>query len=118
MSSEKKILSFEDITAKSDIETIDVEVPEWGGVVRLTMLSGEQMVTFWEKNKKSENEGIVNLIAMSAVKEDGTPLFASAEHVAKLKTKSFKVLKRLSEAALRLNGLDDKKKQEEEVKNA
>lgn len=114
--SEKKILSADDIFAAEDIQTCEVDVPEWGGTVVLKMLTGEQMIAFWEKNKKSESEAMANLIAMSAVKPDGSPLFTE-EQVSRLKKKSFKAMTRLQDAALKLNGLKDKDKQEESVKN-
>lgn len=117
MSGEKKqFIDRGAILSASDVEYKEVNVPEWGGTVRLRSLSALESQTFAENFKKGDKDGQVRLIIMSAVDEHGDPLFTEAD-IAALQKKSMKVVLRLQNAAMELNGLRDAKVAVEEAKN-
>jgi len=109
-----KFLSMEDILDAKDVETRDVEVPEWGGVVRIRVLSGaerdefEQSTVFVDK-KGNSKPNLANLrarlVAKCAINEDGTKLFQSETAVRALGTKSAAALERLFKACQELNAM-------------
>lgn len=103
---EKKLLSAADILAKDDVEVVDVEVPEWGGTVRLQGLTGAEAAHFVDVIAKDKSGSAVKIVAMSCVDENGYKLF-SEEQVERLKEKSLKALMRLQREAMRLNGLTE-----------
>lgn len=107
------LLSRDAILNASDIETEDVEVPEWGGTVRLQALSGHERDRF-EASLQDQKTGKVDtsnvrakLIALCAVNEDGTKTFKPIEAAA-LGKRSARALDRLVAVAKRLSGIDDK----------
>jgi len=108
-----KIISREAILAASDIRTVDVEVPEWGGTVRLRELTAaerdefEQSVLTRRGGQGVDIRGMrARLVAMCAQKEDGTAMF-TADDAAALSKKSGFVMDRLAAAALKLSKLTD-----------
>lgn len=118
-----KILSAADIVAAKDLSHIDVEVPEWGGSVRLRTLDGDQFVQFVEASKGRVNTAqALKLIAMSLVDEEGNTLFKTEEDFAAFAKKNMQAILKLQDAAMKLNGIEVIKekaeKNEAEVKNA
>ncbi len=105
---ERKALTAEDILAAEDIETVDVHVPEWNGTVKLRSLSGEEAARFVESFPPGERQtaSAVNIVALCAIKEDGTPLFTQKQ-VEELKKKSLRAIMRLQKETLRINGLSE-----------
>ena len=102
----QKYLSAEEIFAVQDIETVEVKVPEWGGIVRLRSLSGEEAFTFAKLIEKDKSSGAVQVLLLSAVDANGSQLFTS-EDLDKLKKKSLHAIMRLQKEALRINGLTE-----------
>ncbi len=108
------ILNKSQIQSVSDLETKDIEVPEWGGIVRLKSLTGAARDRFEAscmsgqgKNTSVNMENMrAKLVAQSAIGEDGNPLFTE-EDVKWLGEKSAKALNRLFTAAQQLSGLSD-----------
>jgi hypothetical protein len=118
---QKRILSAKDILDVDDLETLDVDVPEWGGIARLRVLNGEQLLQFFAKQKEMSNlQSSMLLLAMSLIDENGTPLYTE-DQIAQISKKSFKVITRLAKKAMELNALSEDKEeakaQEEKVKN-
>lgn len=110
----KKILSAAEILAASDITPIEVEVPEWGGTVRLRPLSAAEALAFTNSMTKTTNDS-VRLLALSAVDEAGKTIFTDKD-IERLSQKALKPIMRLQDAALELNGL--KKEAQTQAKNA
>lgn len=116
------LLSKEAIFAQRDIKYEDVEVPEWGGAVRLRSLTGEERDDYeasmvrqvGNKAKANLRNMRAKLVALSAVNEDGSPLFDPAD-LMRLGQRNSAALDRLFEACQRLSGLseDDVKELEE-----
>ncbi|MFA5160919.1 MAG: hypothetical protein WC421_01625 [Elusimicrobiales bacterium] len=108
------LLNKDQIKTVPDIETLDVEVPEWGGTVRLKSLTGAERDRFEagvvQGQGKSATVNMQNLraklVAQSVIGEDGKPLFTEAD-ANWLGEKSAKALNRLFNAAQQLSGLSE-----------
>lgn len=108
------LLSKNEIFAADDRRYEDVEVPEWGGTVRLRGLTGGERDRYEASMQKQvggrEVRDLRNfrarLVQLAAINEDGTPLFDLNE-VASLANRSSAALSRLFDAACRLSGITD-----------
>jgi hypothetical protein len=108
------LLSRDQILGADDLPTEDIEVPEWGGCVRLRTLTGEERDRFEASSIKGKgrNRGVnydnlrARLVARCAINEEGNPLFGEAD-VRKLGQKSAAALDRLFDAASRMNGIGE-----------
>jgi len=106
------LLSRAQMLAAQDLKTIDVDVPEWGGPVRLRMLSATERDEFDASISKvtatSRTLDLRNLrarmVARSVVDEEGAAVFTEADAV-ELGKKSSIAIGRLFEAAQKLNGI-------------
>jgi hypothetical protein len=115
----KKLLSREAILAANDLPTEDVEVPEWGGAVRVRTLTGAQrdafeaeiVTTNGRKVERNTYNIRAKLVAASVVGEDGKLLFSRTD-VEALGAKSAAALDRVFDAASRLSGISDEDVQE------
>ncbi len=103
------LLNRQAILAAQDLKTERVEVPEWGGAVLISTMTGTDR-NAWEQTLVSVN-GKVNLanasarlVAFCAVDENGQRLFTDADAV-ELGQKSSAALQRCVNVAQRLNGL-------------
>ena len=108
------LLSKNEIFAADDRRTEDVPCPEWGGTVRLRGLTGSERDEYEASMQKQVGGKPVQdlrnfrarLVQLSAINEDGTPLFEQNE-VAALSRRSSVALSRLFDAACRLSGITD-----------
>lgn len=108
------LLNKDQITAADDRAWEDVPVPEWGGEVRLTGLSGTERNAYQASLVVLGPNGAVQrvnladqtarLLAKSLVDENFERLYTDKE-VKDLGAKSGAVLQRLFEVAQRLSGL-------------
>lgn len=103
------------ILRAEDIIVEPVEVPEWGGRVRVKALSGSERDAFESslvvnKGKKSQYTDTRNvrakLASMAIVGADGNPLFDQAD-VVKLGKKSSAALDRVFSVAMKLSKITD-----------
>ena len=95
-------LTKEQILSASDIKTVDVPVPEWGGVVRVAMMSGlsrDALVAGQSAGALSHSEFAAHLLVATVVDANGDPLFTS-EAVEALRLKSDVALRRVVSAAV------------------
>lgn len=107
-------LSREMILAAQDIMVEEVDVPEWGGTIRLKALTGAQrdkieQAAVVQRGRKTSMDMVnfrAKIIAASAVDEEGHLLFTEKDVVA-LGKKAAGVLDRLSEVASRISGMSD-----------
>lgn len=104
------ILTRTQILDAEDIGFQEVEVPDWGGVVRLRTLTGEEAVKFAETTKDKPGESSALLLSLVCVDEDGERIFTPADITA-LTRKSMRPILLLQKVAMQMNGLA-----EEEVK--
>jgi len=110
-------LNKEQILKANDLKIIEVEVPEWGGIVRLKEFTGgarEEYIFTLQAQSKNAKSGDIDirgltskLLSLCIVDDDGKPTFTASD-IEALNSKSATVLNRLFEEALKLNGLDAK----------
>jgi hypothetical protein len=101
-------LSIDDMLDAADIQYVTVPVPEWGGEVRLGSISAGDMLDEIEATQaKGDRESTIRLVVRSVVDADGAriPPESVEAFVAKFKKKDIRVMNRLAEAALKLNGV-------------
>jgi hypothetical protein len=102
------LLTRDAILQAQDLQHEDVAVPEWGGTVRVQMMTGTQRdalgAALIGPDKKPRMDTYrVRLLAACIVGEDGRPLFGPDE-IEMLGGKSSIALDRVYAVAERLNG--------------
>ena len=108
------LLTREEILQADDLPVEDVDVPEWGGTVRVRTLSGAERDRFegsiteqrGKKIKVKADNIRAKLVALSVVNEKGQPVFDEGD-VRQLGKKSAKALDRVFDVAQRLSGISD-----------
>lgn len=102
-----KFLTKAAIEAADDLPSIEVPVPEWGGVARLRGLTGAERDAFEIELVKPEPQNVrAKLVARCLVGDDGARLYGDQE-IEALGAKSGKALDRLFAKAQTLNGLTE-----------
>jgi hypothetical protein len=108
------LLSKDAILQADDLPTEDVEIPEWGGTVRVRALTGKERDAFEASLQQQRGKEFVRvtanvrakLVAKCLVGEDGERLFSENE-VNALGAKSVAGLDRVFEVAARLSRLSE-----------
>ncbi|WP_327268814.1 phage tail assembly chaperone [Streptomyces sp. NBC_01218] len=108
------LLTADQITAADDRSWEDVDVPEWGGTVRVLCLSGTDRNAYQQSlvvlgpngsvQRMNMQDQMARLLAKSLVDENFQRLFTDKD-IKALGAKNGAVLHRLSEIAQRLSGL-------------
>lgn len=101
------VLSAAAILAANDREVRDVDVPEWGGSIRLRAWSAADMTAYETMVPEDSTGGVDDLAAalvLSAIGEDGQPLF-TPDDIPALVQKSGPVLLRVGKTVLEMNKL-------------
>jgi hypothetical protein len=102
------MLTREHILAAQDRASEDVAVPEWGGAVRVSAMSGAQRDHFEQSllvdGRPDTTNAHAKLVAACVVDESGEPLFSAAD-IEALGKKSAAALGRIVAVARRLNRL-------------
>lgn len=111
------MLSRDSILSAKDFDFKDVEVPEWGGTVRLRGLSAAERDNF-EANL-AQTQDLSNLrsrlVVMSLIDEDGARLFKDSE-AKELGEKNALVIMKLFEIVRELSGMADEDLQDAQAK--
>ena len=107
-------LTRDKILKADDLPLERVEVPEWGGVVYMRVLTGkqrdeiEQLATDRKAAKRFEcKELIARLVAMSLCDKKGKLLFGGHDDAIKLNEKSSAVITRLFRIVQRISKISD-----------
>lgn len=105
------LLSKEAILSADDRKTRDIEVPEWGGTVRVATMTASERDR-WEAEtyggaKPNTIDFRARFVALCLVDEKGARMFSDKE-VSALGSKSAAALQRVFAAAQELNALTDK----------
>lgn len=108
------LLNRDDILNVADMSSEVVEVPEWGGAVRVKSLTGAERDRFeasiieraGKKTKMNMANVRARLVALTVVDEDHKRLFRFAD-VEALGQKSASALDRIFDVAMRLSGMRD-----------
>lgn len=108
-----KLLNRSQALTHPDMECETVDVPEWGGSIRLRVFAGFQRdrwtASLYGADGKLNVENIqARLIALCAVDEHGRPMFSGERDISELSRRSAVVLDRLFEVAVRINKLGPK----------
>lgn len=103
------VLDRNAILQAQDLQTQDVDVPEWGGSVRVRSLTGAERETFGKAlmgaDGKPDLTGYAaKLLALCIVDEAGASQFTEAD-VQVLQGKAASALERVFRAAEKLNGM-------------
>lgn len=109
------LLGREAILGIADTQIADVEVPEWGGTVRVRGLTGTDRDAFEGEIAQRKGKSVqmntrnirARLVQLSVVDADGNRLFSHLD-VEALGQKSAKALDRVFSTAMELSGLSDK----------
>lgn len=101
------MLNREAILGAQDLKTADVAVPEWGGSVRVRVMTGTERDAWGASlvgadGKPNMAQYGIKLLVLCIVGEDGVALFTEAD-LAALGAKSALALKRVFDAADALN---------------
>lgn len=112
------LLTRDQILSAQDLKTVDVDCPEWGGSVRVTMLTGTARDELGKavSNKDTQPSDYPYLMVVACVVgEDGQRLF-TFEDVKALAARSSVPVQRIFDAANTLNAVS-KQAVEEAAKN-
>lgn len=109
------LLTADQILGADDRRYEIVDVPEWGGQVRLRSLTGRERDSFeaslQDRKGKSVKENIENFrarqVALCAVDEDGKLLFTNKQQVVLLGNKSVAALQRIFNKCNEMNGFTE-----------
>lgn len=109
-----KLLGRDQILNAEDVSFEDVDVPEWGGVVRIRALTARERDAFEALIVRVEGKEIIRdrsnasakLLAMTAIDEEGNLIFSQAD-VTALGNKSAEAMQRAVKVAMRLSGLSE-----------
>lgn len=110
---QQSLLSAACILEVEDLAHEDVQVKEWGGVVRIRQLDAEGLSNLTAEMEKPENakQGIFIMLIATATDLEGNPLF-KGEDLEKLKRKNPRVMNRLQRVAIRLNQIGEESEAE------
>lgn len=100
------LLNREAILGAADVKTTDVEVPEWGGTVRVRNMTTAEQEEFSRRANAGESSSTAAwLISRVAIDESGNPIF-KPEDVAALDKKSPVATGRVVSAIIQVNRID------------
>lgn len=108
------LLTRDEILSADDIKTEIIEVPEWGGEVKVKALTGAQRDRFEQNSVEGKGKDTkvnltnirARLVAASVVDDNNKPIFQDSD-VKALGAKSAAALNRVFEVAQRLSGLTE-----------
>jgi hypothetical protein len=104
------VLNLDEMLAADDVEYVTVEIPEWGGVVRLGSINADAMLDYAEQNNApgGARSSTIRLIMLSMVDAAGVRLVPKedlARRFAAFAKKDVRVMNKLLDATLKLNGI-------------
>lgn len=108
------LLGRDEILQADDLAVEDVEVPEWGGTVRVRTMTGAERDVFEQSviTRRGKKVDVImrdmraKLVALCLIDDEGEILFSESD-VRALSNKSALALNRVFEVAQRLNGLTE-----------
>jgi len=102
------LLSRAAIIGHVDVKTQDVDVPEWGGAVRVRQMTVAERNEFVARSTATESRGVAAwLVASLCVDDAGQPLF-STEDIPELEKKYYRTVDKIAAAILQVNELGTK----------
>lgn len=109
------LLSRDEILKVDDLKTEDVDVPEWGGTVRLRALTGAERDKFEASTVERKGNNVkqnmqnfrARLVSLCIVNENNERMFSPPD-ISALGSKSSIALQRLFDKCSEMNGMSDK----------
>lgn len=104
------MLNRDSILKAKDLKTVELEVKEWDGTIKLQTMTGHARQEYYRTTagKDGTPKNVMEaLIVACAVDDKGTPLFSQGD-IHELSQKSAIAISRVFEAAAELNGLTQK----------
>jgi len=105
------MLTREQILQADDLRHLDVDVPEWGGMVRVRVATSRERTKFQQIIGKAKDGMPDNFmerwVAACAIDEKGKSLFSGADDVKELSEKSSVALTKVFNACMELNGMTE-----------
>lgn len=110
------LLSKDAIKAANDSLSKEIEVPEWGGSIKIKLPSALECESFTKAQMAGNYmEALVAMCAAGIVDENGNRMFVTVDEIAALGSKSMDVLARIRDA---IDELGNRTKLEDLVKNS
>ena len=109
-------LNRTEILSNDDGSYTQIDVPEWGGTVRVKALDSAGLIRLShildgkEELKNMDPLTLANIVVMTAVDEDGKFLFDQEGDVEKVAAKNGGVMLRLSTEAMKINRTEEAEK--------
>jgi hypothetical protein len=102
------LLTAQQIVEAQDVQFELVEVPEWGGIVRIRSLTAENMTEFLRATEMADKgDSTVKAMMLTACDEEGNLIFKDPSALQVLKKKSLLPFVRIQERVLVMNGLTE-----------
>ena len=98
-------LTFDEIIEAEDCEFKILEVPEWGGKVRLKMMSATEGIAFGKQVDKEPRMGVLLSVRNAVVDKEGRLMFHTKAAFEQLQRKSAKALTRISLVVTDMNSV-------------
>lgn len=114
-----KFLSAADILAADDFDYLEVEIPQWGGVLRMRSMTAAEVHKFNKAMEEPDGResSIARAIFFSAVDADGNRMFTE-DNWLQLQDKSLIPLLEAQAAFMKLNKMDTVKAATEAAESA
>jgi hypothetical protein len=102
----RKILTIDDIFEVKDTRFLEIEVPEWGGSIRVAALSAGDMIDFVESNSgPAQKTAGIRLIILSLVDEQGNRI-GKPEMIERFRKRDTRAMNRVVDALMELNDMN------------
>lgn len=103
----KKYITKDDILNAKDIDIIEENVKEWGGTIRMKVMSARERQILQRKFKGDEIpvDLMEDLLSRIILKPDSNELMFTPDDIVRLAEKSSLVIGRLFQKAAEINGL-------------
>lgn len=100
------LLSRDSILKAQDVQTRDIEVPEWGGSIRVRTMTVAERLEFVRRvsDPKDTHSAAAWLLAELSVDANGARLF-QPEDVVELEKRNFRAVESVVSVIIELNGM-------------
>jgi len=107
------LLTKEQIFAAQDLQSIDIDIPEWGGSVKVRAMSAIDRINFEKEQKDLQpSEMVLKLVLLTCIDDAGDRLFEN-DDLEQLQLKSPNAILKIFNESIKLNVLNDKKIEEQ-----
>ena len=101
----KKVFLSREAILASALPFEDVEIPEWGGVVRIQAMDAQTGTAYLEKTKDVKEDDISTLLVTFCAVDDNGKLLFTPDDLPMLNEKQMDPVNKLAQAAIRVNNM-------------